>query len=57
MPFRPKRSNTQNLDVVPDLGDEKRLLNGAPESAPDAESSSVVANLEAKVNGSEAKQT
>lgn len=54
MPFRPKRSNTQNLDVVPDLGEEKRQLNGAPESAPDA-GSHIVANLEARVNGTETK--
>ncbi|KAK4505611.1 hypothetical protein PRZ48_003574 [Zasmidium cellare] len=50
VPFRPKRSNTQNLDVVPDLGEEKRQLNGAPASAPDA-GSKIVADLEAKVNG------
>lgn len=55
MPFRPKRSDTQTLDVGgPDLGDEKRQLNGAPDSAPDA-GSHIVANLEAKVNGTEAK--
>lgn len=55
MPFRPKRSNTQSLDVGgPDLGEQKHQLNGAPDSAPDS-GSHIVANLEAKVNASEQK--
>jgi len=51
VPFRPTRSNTQNLDVGPDLSHEKAKLNGAPQShGPDA-GSHIVANLDAKVNG------
>ncbi|EME48088.1 hypothetical protein DOTSEDRAFT_69880 [Dothistroma septosporum NZE10] len=54
VPFRPKRSNTEILEVGgPDLGHQQQALNGAPENpGPDAKSR-IVANLEAKVNGSE----
>ncbi|KXT06669.1 hypothetical protein AC578_8590 [Pseudocercospora eumusae] len=51
IPFSPKRSNTEHLEVGPDLRQEQRALNGAPESAPDA-SSKIVAGLENQVNGS-----
>lgn len=54
VPFRPKRSDTVNLDVGPDLSHEKKKLNGAPEShGPDA-GSHIAANLEAKVNSENA---
>ena len=48
MPFRPKRSNTQNLSPGPNLEPIKQNLNGAPSAGPDVvEGSQVVANLEA----------
>lgn len=46
VPFRPRRSDTQHLEVGPDLGEQKKELNGAPPSAPDASS-----HIETKVNG------
>ena len=51
VPFRPKRSGTESLDVGPDLTHQKDKLNGAPPSqAPDA-GGHIVANFESKVNG------
>ena len=52
-PFKPKRSNTQNLEVGPGLGPIKDGMNGAPAAGPDVkEGSQVVAKLEAAAEGS-----
>lgn len=54
MPFRPKRSDTGNLEPGPGLSPLRKQMNGAPESHQDSEGhvkSSVVVNLESQVNG------